>query len=244
MMLRMLPPYRTERGRVSLRADPDSDRSDVTLHDGDVLAFGRGVDCAVRFGHAPVQDREVGRRCGWLVVANGRVVVQAADEVLAATGRTSSEGFRPIVVAPRLGPARTLEPGEMWAPADEIFTVQIAGRNPWELDVVNFRDIGTSGTTDGSDRPTVKPRVELTEELWQVLRAYGGPMQRGGRFPATHEEVARLINWNKMTARRRLERIYDEFYLRRIDMPDVSDMRIKVVEGALTHGLLPRIADD
>lgn len=226
---------RVERGRVSLRADPDSDRLSISLFDGDVITFGRGVDCELRFGHAPVIDRSLSRRCGALVVANGRIAVQAAERVSSDCDAATIR--RPVTVKVDNGPSRPLASGEIWGPNAEIFTVSVCGESTWLLDVVNFRDGGFTPLTTG-DPPSVMPRVELTDELWQVLRAYAEPMLRGERFPATHEQVAERINWNRMTARRRLERIYDEFYLRRIDMPDVADMRIKVVEAALSHGLL------
>lgn len=231
-----------ERGRVSVRAAPSSDRATTILFDGTVLAFGRGAQCDIRFGHAPIQDREVPRLCGWLVVAHGRVAVHAADADIPAPAR-DGDGFRPVVVQPRCGPQRVVRPGEIWAPADAIFTVRVQGGEVRELDVVNFRGPSPAAWSSDDDPPTVQPRVELTDELWAVLRAYAEPMQRGGRAPATHDEVAQRINWNKMTARRRLEKIYDEFYLHRLEMPDVDDMRVKVVEAALHHGLLPMLSD-
>lgn len=227
-----------ERGRVSLRADPDSDRLSLPLHDGDVAAFGRGVDCALRFGHAPVRDRALLHVCGWLLVAHGRIIVQAAEHPV-ANGTDPSVIHRPLVVTPDLGQPRYLSSGELWGPNAEIFTVTATGEQSWSLDVVNFRDIG-SASQRGAPPPSVVHRVELDDELWAVLEAYAEPVRRGERMPATHDQVAAAINWNRMTARRRLERIYDEFYLRRIEMPDVADMRVKVVEAALSHGLLAR----
>lgn len=213
----------------------------TTLHDGAVLAFGRGKCCDIRFGHAPIQDREVGRLCGWLVVAHGRVAVHAApDDRPSPTHK--GDAFRPVVVHPRCGVHRAVMPGEMWAPTAGIFTVRVHGAQLWELDVVNFQDVPPPPWSS-DDPPTVMPRVELSAELWDVLRAYAEPIQRGGRSPATHEEVAQRINWNKMTARRRLEKIYDEFDLHRLEMPEVDDMRVKVVEAAIRHGLLPMLSD-
>ncbi|NLA36548.1 MAG: hypothetical protein GX868_12825 [Actinobacteria bacterium] len=223
---------------MSLRADPDSDRLSLPLRDNDVLAFGRGVDCALRFGHAPVRDRALLHVCGWLVVANGRIIVQAADHLRGAV-EDPSVIHRPLVVTPDLGQPRYLASGELWGPNAEIFTVTARGEHSWSLDVVNFRDLATD--LDGAAQlPSVLHRVELDDELWTVLAAYAEPVRRGERMPATHDQVAAAINWNRMTARRRLERIYDEFYLRRIEMPDVSDMRVKVVEAAMSHGLLGR----
>lgn len=231
-----------ERGRISVRAEPVSERVTTTLFDGSVLSIGRGAQCDIRFGHAPIQDREVPRLCGWLVVAHGRVAVHASDADLPSP-RGQGDGFRPMVVQPRRGPSRAVMPGEIWAPADSIFTVRVHGADVWELDVVNFHGLSPSAWGSEDDPPTVKPRVDLTDELWAVLRAYAEPMQRGGRAPATHDEVAQRINWNRMTARRRLEKIYDEFYLHRLEMPDLDDMRVKVVEAALHHGLLPMLSD-
>jgi len=230
----------TERGRISLRSDPDSERADLLVYDDSVLSFGRGADCDIRFAHAPVQDREVPRRCGWIVVANGRIVVQVPDRdrraAVTATDRDVTVR-RPVVVVPDDAPARALSDGEVWGPSSEIFTISVSGSRTWDLDVINFRDPVTS-SGPASDLPTVQHRLELSGELWTVLHAYAEPVLRGERFPATHDQVAKQVHWNKMTVRRRLERIYDEFYLRRIEMPDVADMRIKVVEAAMNHGLL------
>jgi len=230
-----------ERGRVSLRVAPDSERASLALHDGTVAAFGRGVDCPIRFGHAPIQDRGVPRLCGWLIVANGRIIVHASEDGGEhRPGSGTETEFRPLLVTPRSGPPRTVSPGEAWAPADEIFTVNVVGTSTWELNVVNRRDPIRPQEVASSDRPTVKPFVDLSDELWSVLQAYGEPMRFGKSVPASHEEVAERTNDNPRTVRRHLETIYDEFYLRRIDMPDVADLRIKVVQGALNHGLLGR----
>jgi len=225
------------RGRVSRRTMPDGDRSEFPLSDGDVVAIGRGAECGIRFGHAPVQDREVPRHCGWLVVANGRILVHAADRP--APSSDAAHVRRPLIVTPDRGSPRALADGEVWGPDAEIFTVSITGAHVWELDVVNFRDRAPEPGLPG-DLPTVTQRVDLPDDLWTVLRAYALPVQRGERYPATHEQVARTVHWTKTTVRRRLERIYDEFYLRRMELPDVLDMRIQVVEAAMSHGLIPR----
>ena len=57
------------------------------LRDGDVVGFGRGVECPIRFGYAPIQDDVVPRLAGQLVVANQRVFVEGVD----APGRPAIE---------------------------------------------------------------------------------------------------------------------------------------------------------
>lgn len=229
------------RGRVSLRLDPDADeRVSVVLHDDTVVPFGRGADCAVRFGHGPTRDGEVRRIAGWFVVAHGRVLVEAAPTTTGATGGADVV-TRPLLLRTASRPDAPILPGWACAPPDRSFTVVVAGNQEWELDVVV--EAGEWGQAGGSDAPTGYQRIDLSDEQWLILRAYARPVLEGQRMPATHDDVAREVHYARPTVRRRLDTIHDRFEVCGVRMPDVPDSRVKVVEGAINHGLLSVTTD-
>lgn len=221
----------SERGTVRVRLDTDSERTQHRLSDDDVVAFGRSAECPIRFGHLPVEDRSVPGRVGVFVTANHRIWVQA--------DRSETHVLRPLRIRTAQGETQ-LAPGWGLSPADEHFTVIVTGERDWELDVTLLAAPLLAAGRGRSDEPTIDPRPQLEEKLWQALEAYAAPVLAGKRLPATHDQVAATIHYSRMETRRRLEAIHDEFYFRRLWMPDVTDTRIKVVEAAIFHNLLPR----
>src|SRR5271156_1687914 len=65
-----------ERAVVTFPAPHGTDA--VTLCDGETATFGRGAECRIRFGYAPVPDQGVPRVAGSLVAVNRRIFIESA----------------------------------------------------------------------------------------------------------------------------------------------------------------------
>ena len=122
------------------------------LRDGDVVDFGRGVDCPIRFAYAPIQDDAVPRLAGQLVVANQRVFVEGVD----APGRPAIE------IAVPGSPAVPVALGEAHSPRAPRFAVHVRGTNQiWKL-VVTVRP-DEPGAATGAGRSAdadLRPRAD------------------------------------------------------------------------------------
>jgi hypothetical protein len=199
-----------------------------TLRQGDVVAFGRGAECDVRFGYAPRTDRSVPRVAGHIVVMNGRVFVESSPTV----------GHRAIEVR---SPGRTVQIpiGEGYSPRERKFEVVVRGSpEPWPLAVTVRSDAVLQGRSDDTDPPTATYSLGLTELQQAVLGAYFEPIRNGKLEPATHRTVAARLNYHPNTVREALYGIWTAMFEQGVPMPDISDKRIAVVEAARIHGLV------
>ncbi|MFN8052288.1 MAG: hypothetical protein U0Q22_12660 [Acidimicrobiales bacterium] len=239
-----------ERGRLSYRVGREqTDRSEMILRDDSVVAFGRGAQCEVRIGHAPTRDDEMPRVAGWLIVAHGRVIVEAAptpgadaagtDAVEAASDLRQHEVRRALQLSYAGGPPMPIAPGSAVSPASNVFTVEVLGANrTWELDVVALNRYDDP-VPSGHDEPrTNGVGVMLTDLQREVLLAYARPVLAGAVEPATHDQVAAHVCLSRSAVRRVLDRISDEFYNKRLWSPESADTRVRVVEAARHNQLL------
>jgi len=188
--------------------------------------MGRGSECDVRFGYAPVPDEGLPRVAGRLVVAGQRVIVES----------TTQPGHRAMEISTQEG-TRPLGPGEAFSPRDARFEVLVRGDQVWRLGI-SVR-LGTEmAIANGSDPPTRRFALDLTDRQMAVLRAYCEPPGRTRHEPATHKEVAAALNYHPNTVREVLYDIWAQMFAEQVPMPDVSDKRVAVVEAARVHGLL------
>jgi hypothetical protein len=198
----------------------------LLLADGDVARFGRGGNCEVRFGYAPVADVGLPREAGRLVVAAQRVFVES----LAEPGRRSME------VSASGRPPMLLGIGEGFAPAEAEFRVVVhGGERAWVLSVVVRRDRPV--VLNGFEPPTRQFELELTAMQRRVVRAYVEPFRRGRLEPATHREVGAALAYHPNTAREALYEVWARMFAAGIPMPDVADKRVAVVEAVRLHRL-------
>jgi hypothetical protein len=204
------------------------------LRDGDVVAFGRGVDCPIRFAYAPIQDDAVPRKAGQLVVANQRVFVEGMD----APGRPAIE----IAVAG--SPPVAIALGEAHSPREAEFAVHVRGTERiWKLTVA-VRGDEPARPSDLAGPPTRTYELALTPMQEKVVAAYLEPRRRGRLEPATHREVATRLSYHPNSVREALYEVWSRMFAAGIPMPDISDKRIAVVEAIRVHGLLRDDAGD
>lgn len=223
---------------MSYRIGADqAERCEVQLHDDRTVSFGRGVACDIRIGHAPLCDHEIPRIAGWLVIAHGRVIVEAAAPALADEAERAVR--RALLVSAPGGPPVPVAPGAVFAPAASIFTVEVVGATgTWELDVAtrSRRDDAVDDEA-AHDARTHGVVIDLTEEQRSILMAYAEPVIAGGVEPATHDQVAARVYMSRSQVRRHLDRLSDEFFQKRLWAPESGDTRVRVVEAA-RHNLI------
>lgn len=237
----------TPRGRLSYRVgDEQAERCEVTLCDESTVSFGRGESCEVRFGHAPVRDWEIPRVAGWLVIAHGRVFVEAApmpgSERDAAPGQAQPVR-RALQVSAAGGPPVPVAAGSAYSPAEGVFTIEVVGAtDTWELDIVTRSRVDDDDDLTAHEPLTHSVVIDLTDVQREVLLAYAEPVLAGSVEPATHDQVAAKVFMSRSQVRRQLERLSDEFFAKRLWSPDSGDTRVRVVETARHNHILAESA--
>jgi hypothetical protein len=200
----------------------------LELFEGDVVSFGRGSECAIRFGYAPQPDQEVPRVAGQFVVLNQRVFIQSADKL----------GHRALEIESK-NQSVQVPLGEGYSSRESRFDVVVRGLNKsWRLRVTTRAPQIVQGLEDGDDPPTTNFTLDLTEFQWRVLRAYAEPIRMGRIEPATHKEVATELSYHPNTVRETLYGIWLIFFEQGVPMLDVDDKRVAVVEASRVHGHL------
>jgi hypothetical protein len=214
-----------ERAVVTYPAPHGTDA--VTLCDDSTVAFGRGAECEIRFGYAPVADESVPRLAGRLVVASMRVFVESAAQ----------PGHRAVEVLAG-GNIRQLGPGEGFSPRERHFEVVVRGDSPWRMGVTVRPGNESAPNGVSVDPPTRRFSLDLTDQQFAVLSAYCEPPGRSRAEPATHKEVAASLNYHPNRVREILYDIWAKMFEEQVPMLDVGDKRVAVVEAARAHGLL------
>jgi hypothetical protein len=200
----------------------------VTLSEGESAQFGRGAECKIRFGYAPIPDDTVPRVAGSLLAANQRVFIES----------TGLLGHRTLEVRTPSGTTR-IPAGEAFSPRERHFDVVVLGeQSSWRLGVRVCATERTAPEQISTDPPTRRFSLDLNEREFAVLTAYCEPPNRSRSEPATHKEVAAALNYHPNTVREILYEIWAQMLELQIPMPDVSDKRIAVVEATRLHGLL------
>lgn len=238
------------RGRLSYRIGHDqSERCEVPLYDDTTMSFGRGEHCAVRFGHAPRRDWEIPRVAGWLIMAHGRVIVEAAPMPAARVtagpfdGEPQSVRRALQVTAASGGPPVPVAAGSAFSPDEPVFTVEVFGAtDTWELDIVARSRADDPDHHEPSEPLTHGVVIDLTDEQRRVLLAYAEPVLAGGVEPATHDQVAAKVFMSRSQVRRHLDRLSDEFFSKRLWSPGSGDTRVRVVEAARHNHILAESA--
>jgi hypothetical protein len=221
-------------GRAAVTFPAPHGTESVVLRDGEVAEFGRGGECGVRFGYAPLADVGVPRVAGRFVVASARVFVESVD----VAGRRSLE----IVTVGR--PPLLLGVGDGFAPSEPEFRVMVHGeQQAWALSVVVRRDT-PDASRSGWEPPTRSFELQLTDMQRRVVGAYIEPLHHGRMEPATHREVASALSYHPNSAREALYEVWAKLFAAGIPMPDVSDKRVAVVEAVRLHRLLGRDGTD
>lgn len=199
----------------------------VVLGDGDIVGFGRGAACGIRFAFAPEADPGVPRWAGRFIAAGGRLFIESAAEI----------GHRSISVQTPGAPAVQLARGEGHSPAGSEWWVTVHGEvSTWRL-TVNVRE-PDAVVVHADDAPTHRFTLQLTPHQRRALDAYSAPLRRGRLEPATHREAALALGCHPNSAREAIYEIWARMFAAAIPMPDVGDKRIAVVEAARLHGLL------
>jgi hypothetical protein len=200
----------------------------VTLCDGEGVAFGRGAECQVRFGYAPVPDEGVPRVAGNLLAVNRRIFIESATQ----------PGHRALELRSTAGTTQ-IAAGEGFSPRDSQFDLFVRGEDSvWKLGVTVRATVDSSDVGRSDDPPTKRFSLDLSESQYAVLVAYCEPPSRGRSEPATHKEVAAALNYHPNTVREILYEIWARMFAQQVPMPDVSDKRVAVVEATRVHGLL------
>jgi len=200
----------------------------ATLVDGDIVSFGRGSECEIRFGYAPEPDTDVPRVAGRLIAMESRVFIESAATVGHRTLEVqSAAGFAPIAI------------GEGLSPRESKFDILIRGVvNVWRLEVAVRTGEPVDWHANPDDPPTSHYALDLTEHQRAVVLAYAHPYQDGRQEPATHAEVGDRLNYHPGTMRKVIYGVWKKMFEQGIPMPDVGDKPTAVVEAARLHGLL------
>jgi hypothetical protein len=218
---------RIERAVVTYLAPHGTDAR--TICDGDVVLFGRGAECDIRFAYAPVPDDGVPRVAGSLLAANRRVFVESSAQ----------PGHRALELRTGGGASVPIAVGEGFSPREHQFDLFVHGTGAlWKLSVTVRASAPTSLPAGADDPPTRRHELALTDLQRSVLCAYSEPITRGRSEPATHKEVAAALSYHPNTVREILYEIWALMFAEQLPMPDVSDKRVAVVEAARIHGML------
>ncbi len=214
-------------GRAAVTFDAPQGPEVAVLNDGDVVKFGRGDGCHIRFGFAPVADTGVPRVAGLFVVANQRVFIE-----------TTANPGRPVPEVRVAGqPPMPVGVGAGFSPPAQEFRVLVRGDKDWQLHV-RVRGAEIVEQPSMSDPLTKRYQLKLTTTQRRVLAAYVEPLRRGRHEPATHRQVADALGYHPNSAREVVYELWARMFASGIPMPDRSDKRIAVVEAVLLHGLL------
>lgn len=220
--------HRQGAGHAAVTFEAPHGTESRVLCDGEIVQFGRSAECPIRFAYAPLVDAGVPRVAGRLILAGGRVFVEASD----AAGRPALE----VVASGR--PPVLLAAGDGFAPAESQFRIIVHGQSAtWPLDVAAAAR-STTSSSDAGEVPTARHSLELTDAQRRVIEAYIAPLQRGRLEPATHREVAERLGLHQNTAREVLYSVWSSLFSAGIPMPDVADKRVAVVEAIRLHRLL------
>jgi hypothetical protein len=215
-----------ERAVVTFPAPHGTDA--ITLCDDDAATFGRGAECRIRFGYAPVPDEGVPRVAGSLLAVNGRIFIESATQ----------PGHRALELRTN-GATTQIAAGEGFSPRDSQFDLFVRGEDSvWRLGVTVREMVESLVGQSFDDPPTKRFSLELSDSQYAVLAAYCEPPSRGRSEPATHKEVAAALNYHPNTVREILYEIWARMFAQQVPMPDVSDKRVAVVEATRVHGLL------
>jgi hypothetical protein len=200
---------------------------ELQIFEGDIVSFGRGGSCQIRFGHAPTLDSSIPRVAGTLAAINSRIVVNSPSHV----------GHRALEVHD--GMKKFQIPIGQGVSLGGNFDVLVRGetRN-WVLSVSVRQDSDDTIRISDEDPSTAHVEIHLTAMQWKVLRAYYEPIRRGGSEPATHQEVAESLGFHSNTVRNKIYEIRDLMYINCLQMPDTNDARVAVLEAARIHGLI------
>jgi hypothetical protein len=200
----------------------------VVLGGSDVVEFGRGGSCRIRFAYAPLVDAGVPRVAGRLVAAAGRLFVEAPEGAGRSALEVVVEGRPPVLVGA----------GDAFGPSENEFRIRVHGeQRTWPLDVV-VRPPSARASASGTDVPTRRHELTLTDAQRRVIDAYLEPMRRGRLEPATHREVAEVLNCHQNSAREVLYSVWGALFGAGVPMPDVADKRVAVAEAIRLHRLL------
>ena len=198
------------------------------LYPGDVVQFGRGVECAIRFGYAPQPDQDVPRVAGELIVVNNRVFIESPQQL----------GHRALEIQAG-GHSIQIPVGEGYSPREPKFDILVRGTTaPWKLSVTVRTQTNLRVSTNSSDPPTSHYSLVLTDLQRSVLAAYAEPLKQGRSEPATHREVADRLHYHPNTVREAIYEIWTMMFEQGVPMPDVTEKRAAVVEAARIHGLV------
>jgi hypothetical protein len=203
-----------------------TDQQLVVIPLGGEATFGRDSSVDLRFGHAPVHDDVVPRRCGKVFSHTGRLVVANLDDTLAFD----------IRVADR--PAISVPPGDWHSPRDHAYDVVINGALTYTLTVTVNTDQNRTqvlvGDEPASQEPPTGARPRLTERQRHILDAYVAPQTAGGR-PASHQEVAHTLGISRSLVRLECHRIWSELFLAGVPMRDLGDARDEIADAWARH---------
>lgn len=198
----------------------------IELWDGDVAEFGRSAECAIRFAYAPTADLFVHGVAGSFAVTGGRVHVTAAAHA------------KPLEIEPEWGPHVMIAVDEAHSCRARTFTVVVPGRpDPWMLRVSSRSD-DIVRRLAGPEPQSARPKLEMSDDDWMVLRAYAAPLLNGGVAIATNGQVASQLHYHVNTVRNRMYGLWQRMHGAGFVMPPTKDKVEAAVRGARLHGLL------
>jgi hypothetical protein len=165
---------------------------------------------------------------GQLIVIDGRVFIESSPTI----------GHRALEVQ-AANRSVQIPIGEGYSPRDAKYDVVVRGTTvPWKLTVTIREQPDMLGRSDASDPPTFHYSLALTDLQRAVLDAYSEPLRQGRAEPATHRDVAFVLNYHPNTVREALYEIWTLMFAQGVPMPDISDKRAAVVEAARVYGVV------
>jgi hypothetical protein len=191
------------------------------------VPFGRGSQCTIRFGHAPMPDLRLARHAGTFLIAGDRLVIESAPLPQNAPLRICVAGRPPL----------ELPPGEAHGPAAIDYDLVVRGEQEWRLHVRTRIRQSPAPAASAADPPTERRPLKLSPHERKVLDAYVAPLRQGRLEPSTHAEVAERLSYSINKTRRDLYGIWQQMVTCGVAVPDYGDKRVAVAHAALTNHL-------
>lgn len=198
----------------------------------DLVSFGRGSDCDIRIGHAPVYAPQVPRRWGEISWHRGNVFIQNVSErwglVLDPVVETDIEIRVPVPPGVGAAPTATgsemritIQPGAGAAPP--VSRVGILAQAPGveiRIDLMAARGVAV-GYGHAEDPPSFVP-FTLTRTQRIIGRAVVAPFLTGGPRRASYGDIAATTHYAERTVREAVAAMDGLFVVHRLANPGTA----------------------
>jgi hypothetical protein len=198
----------------------------------DVVSFGRGGDCSIRVGHAPVHYDAVPRVWGELTWHRGALDVSNVSPKwgLALVPASDGPGAARIEIPPGGRGASPLPRFRIVAHAPEV-TIEL------NVQTAPLRSTVLANDSGAGDKPSFVP-FTLTSTQKLIGGAVIAPLLKGGPRRGSYSEVARLTHYSERTVREAVATMDGLFIVNRLVDPTAGDALDRVSQVLRLHSAL------